>query len=306
MKVLVTGTSGQLVSSLIERAAPLRDVKLIAIGRPEFDLTQPIPMREAIVAARPGVIISAAAYTAVDRAEDEPALAHAVNVVGAACVAEAAAKLGVPVIHLSTDYVFSGDDRRPRREDDETRPRTFYGATKLEGERTVASITPHHIILRTSWVYSPFGNNFVKTMLRLAESRDTLTVVSDQYGSPTSALDLATAILEIATQPHKDRFGLYHLAGTGETNWSGFARHILAVSRANGGPSASVRDIASADYPTRARRPQDSRLCTDKFEKTFGRRLPAWQTSVETVVRRLLYAGQWPQIPESRQAMGSE
>ncbi|MQX93229.1 dTDP-4-dehydrorhamnose reductase [Sinorhizobium meliloti] len=291
MRVLATGTTGQLVTSLRAVAAGSRDVELFAIGRPEFDLTRPIPMREAIIAARPDIVISAAAYTSVDRAEDEPALARAVNVMGAACVAEAAASLDIPVIHLSSDYVFSGDDRTPRREDDETGPRTVYGATKLGGEEAVASITKRHIILRTSWLYSPFGTNFVKTMLRLASARERLSVVSDQYGNPTSALDVAAAILLIATQPRQDRFGTYHLTGTGESNWSGFARHVLAVSRLHGGPTAIVDDIATADYPTKAWRPRDSRLCTNKFAGTFGWRLPDWQTSTETVVARILASG---------------
>lgn len=291
MRVLATGTTGQLVTSLTEVASASRDVELIAIGRPEFDLTRPIPMREAIIAARPDIVISAAAYTSVDRAEEEPALARAVNVVGAACVAEAAARLDIPVIHLSTDYVFSGDNRTPCREDDKTGPRTVYGATKLEGEQAVASIAARHIILRTSWVYSPFGTNFVKTIMKLAAARERLSIVSDQYGNPTSALDLASAILLIATHPRQDRFGTYHLTGTGESNWSDFARHVLAVSRLHGGPSALVEDIATADYPTKARRPQDSRLCTNKFAGTFGWRLPDWHTSTDTVVARILASG---------------
>lgn len=306
MKVLATGTNGQVVTCLAEIAPRLGDVELITLGRPEFDLTNPIPLREAIVAARPDIVVSAAAYTAVDRAEDEPAPARAVNVVGAACVAEAAARLGVPLIHLSTDYVFSGDDPGPRKENDQTRPRTLYGATKLDGEKAVASITPYHVILRTSWVYSPFGTNFVRTILRLAKGREILSVVSDQYGNPTSALDLAAAILEIARSRKGDSFGVYHLAGTGETNWSDFARHILTVSRLNGGPFATVRDIASTDYPTRARRPQYSRLCTDKFERTFGWRLPPWQSSTELVVRRLLDPDRRLQSFASRLAAGGE
>ncbi|ASY65990.1 dTDP-4-dehydrorhamnose reductase (plasmid) [Sinorhizobium sojae CCBAU 05684] len=297
MRVLATGRAGQIVTSLMEVAAQRGDLELITIGRPEFDLTKPIPMRQAIIAARPDVVISTAAYTAVDRAEEEPALAHAVNVVGAALVAEAAASLCVPIVHLSTDYVFSGDDGGPRRETDETRPRTVYGSTKLEGERAVASITPQHVILRTSWVYSPFGTNFVKTIMRLAENRESLSIVADQYGNPTSALGLADAILRIAAELPRDRFGVYHLAGAGETNWSGFARHILNISRTYGGPFSVVREIASADYPTRARRPQDSRLCTDKFEQTFGWRLPAWQASTEAVVRRLLQMRQHSGVP---------
>ncbi|MDX0456673.1 dTDP-4-dehydrorhamnose reductase [Sinorhizobium medicae] len=306
MKVLATGTTGQVVTCLTEIAVRLGDVELITIGRPEFDLINPVPLREAIVAASPDVVVSAAAYTAVDRAEDEPARARAVNVAGAACVAEAAARLGVPLIHLSTDYVFSGDDPGPRKENDQTRPRTLYGASKLDGEKAVASITPRHVILRTSWVYSPFGTNFVRTILRLAKSREILSVVDDQHGNPTSALDLAAAILEIARSRKGDAFGVYHLAGTGGTNWSDFARHILAVSHLNGGPFATIRGIASADYPTRARRPQDSRLCTDKFEGIFGWCLPPWQDSTKLVVRRLLDPDLRLQSVARRPAAGGE
>jgi dTDP-4-dehydrorhamnose reductase len=206
-------------------------------------------------------------------------------------VAEAAARLGVPVIHLSTDYVFDGTKDGAYVETDPTAPLGVYGASKLAGEEAVATANPRHLILRTAWVYSPFGNNFVKTMLRLAASRDEISVVADQWGNPTSALDIAEAILHAAARLQTDRnfaaFGVYHLAGGGETNWSGFARHILDTSRAFGGPHASVRDIATSDYPTKARRPANSRLSSAKFAGVFGWQAPGWRVSAESVVRRL-------------------
>jgi len=304
MKIVVTGTQGQVACSLVERAARLPHVEVIALGRPDLDLTKPLSVRHAIAAAQPDLIVSAAAYTAVDRAEDERELAYVVNVIGAASVAEAASRLGVPVIHLSTDYVFSGDGDRAYHEDDQALPATVYGYTKLESEYAVASVTPRHIILRTSWVYSPFGINFVKTMLRLAGDRDTISVVSDQWGNPTSALDIADAILRIASLSLDENYGIYHLAGTGEINWSGFASHIFRTSRIAGGPFASVREISSADYPTKARRPFNSRLSTDKFEEVFGWRAPAWQDSVDMVIKRLIPAGRHDEFKTMRHGTG--
>lgn len=288
MKILVTGKNGQVVTSLVEAVADRDDIELVTVGRPDFDLTDPASVKQTILSEKPEIVVSAAAYTAVDRAEDERNLAYAINVTGAATVAEAAAVLRVPVIHLSTDYVFSGTDPYPYLEDDEAEPKTVYGYTKLRGERAVASVNPRHIILRTSWVYSPFGTNFVKTMLRIATERDRIGVVSDQWGNPTSALDLAFAILLIATHPGRHYSGIYHFSGTGETNWSGFATHIFNVSRAHGGPTADVDAILSSNYRTRAKRPAKSCLSSDKFERNFGWRSPDWQSSVETVVQRIL------------------
>lgn len=288
MRILVTGTRGQLVTSLVELAADMPDVSLVRVGRPGFDLLDPSSVRRAILAAKPDIVVSAAAYTAVDRAEDERDQAYQVNVVGAACVAEAAAALRVPVIHVSTDYVFSGESAHSYREGDEAEPKTVYGYTKLRGEHAVASANPRHIILRTSWVYSPFGTNFVRTMLRLAAERRVIAVVADQWGNPTSALDLAAAILLVATHPARDRYGIYHVAGEGETNWAGLARHVFRASADLGGPSAEVKDIATTEYRTKARRPLNSRLCCDRFERTFGWRAPPWQVSTDAVVRRIL------------------
>jgi len=291
VRLVVTGREGQVVSSLLE-AGPLAGVDVIAIGRPQLDLANPDTVIEAIAAARPDVVVSAAAYTAVDQAEDEPDLAFRVNAVGAGKVAQAAARLGVPVIHLSTDYVFDGSASGSYVETDATAPASVYGATKLAGEQAVAAANPRNLILRTAWVYSPFGKNFVKTMLRLAADRDEISVVADQWGNPTSALDIADAILHAAATLHRDKdfaaFGIYHLAGTGEANWSGFARHILDTSRVSGGPSARVRDITTTDYPTKARRPANSRLSSAKFASAFGWSAPDWRLSTEAVVRRVL------------------
>ncbi|WP_434721746.1 dTDP-4-dehydrorhamnose reductase [Mesorhizobium sp. RIZ17] len=291
MRLAVTGREGQVAASLVETARGSNGLEVVAVGRPELDLARPDTVFAALEAARPDIVVSAAAYTAVDQAEDEKELAFAVNATGAGKVAEAAARLGVPVIHLSTDYVFDGTKDGAYVETDPTAPLGVYGASKLAGEEAVAAANPRHLILRTAWVYSPFGNNFVKTMLRLAASRDEISVVADQWGNPTSALDIAEAILHAAARLQADRnfaaFGVYHLAGGGETNWSGFARHILDTSRAFGGPHASVRDIATADYPTKARRPQNSRLSSAKFEGVFGWKAPGWRVSVESVVRRL-------------------
>ena len=292
MKILVTGREGQVVQSLLEKAVQRPDLEVIALGRPELDLAKPDTVRSAIEAIKPDLVVSAAAYTAVDLAEDEQELAFAVNAIGAEAVAEAAKTCGVPIIHLSTDYVFAGDADEPYTETDVTGPRSVYGSSKLEGERLVTQANPKYIILRTAWVYSPFGKNFVKTMLKLAETRDALSVVSDQWGNPTSALDIADAIIQVADHlavtPDFSAYGVYHLVGTGDTNWSGFARAIFSESAELGGPTATVTDIATADYPTKAARPGNSRLSTAKFQRVFNWSALHWQSSLRDVVARLI------------------
>ncbi|MEN5297838.1 dTDP-4-dehydrorhamnose reductase [Brucella sp. TWI559] len=292
MKILVTGREGQVVQSLLEKAAQRPDLEMIALSRPELDLAKPDTVHRAIEAIKPDLVVSAAAYTAVDLAEDEPELALAVNAIGAQSVAEAAKACGAPVIHISTDYVFAGDADEPYVETDVTGSRSVYGSSKLEGEHLVAQTNPRHIILRTAWVYSPFGKNFVKTMLKLAETRDTLSVVSDQWGNPTSAVDIADAITQVADHlaatPDFSAFGVYHLVGTGDTNWSDFARAIFNESAKLGGPTASVIDIATSDYPTKAVRPANSRLSTAKFQKVFNWSAPHWQVSLRNVVAKLV------------------
>lgn len=290
MKIVVTGTTGQVVTSLLERgAAAGHDV--IAIGRPDLDLADPASVVRALSAATPDVLVSAAAYTAVDKAEGESDLAHAVNGTGPGAVAQAASALGVPLIHISTDYVFDGTLDRPYVESDPTGPTGVYGASKLAGERAVLDGHDNSAVLRVAWVYSPFGGNFVKTMLRLAGDRDELGVVGDQVGNPTSALAIADGIIKVATNMvangSPELRGIFHMTAPGEASWANFAQAIFTASAARGGPSASVRAIGTADYPTPATRPANSRLDCRKIAQAHGVTLPDWRTSLEDVMDRL-------------------
>lgn len=295
VRIVVTGREGQVARSLAERGA-LAGHEILRVGRPEFDLSADRDtILAAIEAARPDAVVSAAAYTAVDKAESEPDLAFAINQSGVGAVAEAAAKLGVPLVHLSTDYVFDGNKGSPYVEGDETRPTGVYGASKLAGEQAVLSEHPNSAVLRTAWVYSPFGANFVKTMLRLAGDRDEVGVVADQYGNPSSALDIADGILAVASNlsagDEADKRGIFHMTASGEASWADFAEAIFAVSAGGGGPSANVRRIGTADYPTPALRPANSRLDCSLIERVHGVRLPDWRDSLQIVVSRLAAAG---------------
>ncbi|MEL7687268.1 dTDP-4-dehydrorhamnose reductase [Citromicrobium bathyomarinum] len=289
MKILVTGREGQVARSLAERGSAH---ELVFAARPDFDLADAGSIARTIENARPDLVISAAAYTAVDQAEDEPELAMAINGEAPGHIGRAAASVGAPVVHLSTDYVFDGSGEHAWREEDPTGPIGVYGRTKLAGEQALAASGAAHAIVRTAWVYSPFGNNFVKTMLRLAESRDALNVVKDQYGNPTSALDIADALLAVAGRwqdaPGHGTNAVYHFAGTGSTNWADFARAIFDSSRKRGGPSCEVTGIPSSDYPTKAQRPANSRLDSAKFADTFGHAAPRWQESLDATVARLV------------------
>lgn len=292
MRIAVTGRTGQVVQSLLARAETA-GVTVIAVGRPELDLAQPESVQQALAAVKPDCVVNAAAYTAVDMAETEPELALRINGAGAGAVAAAAAALGVPLIQLSTDYVFDGMAPRPWRESDPTAPLGAYGRSKLAGEEAVMASAADWTILRTAWVYSPYGANFVKTMLRLAESRNEVGVVSDQLGSPTSALDLADAIIAVAkalvARPRDASLrGIFHAAGTGEASWADLAEIVFAASASLGGPSAAVRRIATLDYPTPARRPTNSRLDCSLLAERHGLQLPRWQESVQTCVATLL------------------
>jgi len=292
MRIAVTGRTGQVVQSLLAHAGAA-GVTVIPVGRPALDLAQPESVRQALAAASPDCVVNAAAYTAVDKAEAEPELAMRINGAGAGAVAAAAAALGVPLIQISTDYVFDGMMPRPWREDDPTAPLGAYGRSKLAGEDAVMASATDWTILRTAWVYSPYGGNFVKTMLRLAESRDEVGVVSDQLGSPTSALDLADAIIAVAkalvARPGDTALrGVFHAVGTGEASWADLAETVFAASAALGGPSATVRRIATSDYPTPAPRPTNSRLDCSLLAQRHGLRLPPWQESVQTCVVTLL------------------
>ena len=287
MRIAVTGKLGQVALSLAERAGP--DARVILLGRPEMDLAEPASIAATIAAARPDVVVNAAAYTAVDKAETERDLAFAVNGAGAGAVA-AAAKLAVPLIHLSTDYVFDGSKAAPYTEADPTAPLGVYGASKLAGEQAVLAAHPGAVICRTAWVYSPFGANFVKTMLRLADTRDELGVVADQIGNPTSAQDIADCVLALAGKLADQQAapGIFHMTGSGEASWADLAEAIFAASAAHGGPSAKVRRITTADYPTPAPRPANSRLDCSKLARTYGLSLPDWRPSLAAVVARLI------------------
>jgi len=289
--ILVLGGAGQLALSLKERAEA-QGLALRFAGRPDADLADADSLRATVARHRPESIVNAAAYTQVDGAEDDPALARRLNAEGPAALAEAAREAGARLIHVSTDYVFDGSGERPWAEEDRPNPQSVYGRTKLEGEEAVRAVCPAHVIVRTAWVYSPFGVNFVRTMLNLARARPSLAVVADQFGNPTSALDLADGLLTVLRAWDKEpELGLgstYHLAGQGATDWATFARAIFAISKARGGPSASVDSITSAEWPARAARPKNSRLETDRFAATFGYRAPPWGDSLPPVVERLL------------------
>jgi dTDP-4-dehydrorhamnose reductase len=290
MRIAVTGSKGQVATSLIERAEG--KVEIVALGRPAFDLADRAAVIACLDAARPDVVVNAAAYTAVDKAEAEEADAVRVNGDGAAHVAEAAVRLGVPLIHLSTDYVFDGALDRPYREDDTTAPTGAYGRSKLAGERAVAEGCEDSVILRTAWVYSPYGANFVRTMLRLNETRDEIGVVADQRGNPTSALDIADAVIAIAAKVKDDRSpalrGLFHMTGSGEATWADLAEAVFEQAAARGRRLTRVKRIATADYPTPARRPANSRLDNEKLARVYGFRLPEWRQSVAGCCDRLL------------------
>jgi dTDP-4-dehydrorhamnose reductase len=292
MRLVVTGTQGQVVRSLIERSET-HDFEIRAIGRPELDLADPDSIARALDVARADVVVNAAAYTAVDKAEAEEALATRINGTGAGLVATAARAMGAPIIHLSTDYVFDGTSDRPYREDDPPAPIGAYGRSKLAGEQAVAAAHPDHVILRTAWVYSPFGANFVKTMLRLGESRSQVRVVADQRGGPTSALDIADAVIAvaraIASAPDRRRLaGVFHMTGGGEASWAEFAARIFAEAEAHGRAPVEVVPIPTADYPTPARRPANSRLDGARLRETYGVVLPDWRPSLKSCVARLL------------------
>jgi dTDP-4-dehydrorhamnose reductase len=290
MRIAVTGRSGQVVRALIERAG--LDHAVIALGRPDMDLIDLPGIAPALERARPDLVVSAAAYTGVDRAESQSDLAFAVNGAGAGEVARAAYGLNVPLIHLSSDYVFDGTRDRPYVEGDATGPQGVYGRSKLVGEHAAEAAHPGAVILRTAWVYSPFGTNFVKTMLQLATTRDEVAVVADQIGNPTSAFDIADAVFAVARvlneEPARRMPGVFHMAGSGDASWADLAEAVFAASAAAGGPFARVRRIRTADYPTPAVRPVNSRLNCDTLARVYGVCLPDWRRSVAQVVSRLV------------------
>ena len=290
MRLLVTGNEGQLVRSLIERA-PHAGVEIVALGRPALDLAEPESLARALEAVAFDALVNAAAYTAVDTAESEEALATRINGESPGVLAGLAKARGVPFLQVSTEYVFDGDGERPYREDDPVGPVGAYGRSKLAGERAALAANSHATVLRTAWVYSPFGGNFVKTMLRLGETREEISVVADQHGNPSFAPDLADAILAIASQcGTRAGFGagIYHMTGSGEAVWADLAEAIFAEAERFGRKPVRVKRIASADYPTPAKRPKNSRLDNGRLRDVFGVTLPDWRESTRACVARLL------------------
>jgi dTDP-4-dehydrorhamnose reductase len=290
IRLLVTGKNGQVATSLIERASVHSGIEVAAAGRPELDFEQPETVRSAILALKPDIVVNAAAYTAVDKAESERDLAFAINRDGAQAAARAAAGLGIPFIQISTDYVYPGDKAAPYVETDATGPLGVYGHSKLAGEAAVRAAHPDPLIFRTSWVYSPFGANFAKTMLRVGRERELLRVVDDQHGNPTSALDIADSLLRIAPMIAGARAegGIYHLCGTGSTTWYGLAGFIFSESVKYGGPNPRVEPIPTSEYPTPARRPANSRMDNSAFARRFGFGLRPWTEAAAETVGRLL------------------
>jgi dTDP-4-dehydrorhamnose reductase len=290
--ILVFGAGGQLGSEVLALAAK-RERNAIGLQRAEADITDPAAVFSAIETKKPRLILNAAAYTAVDKAESEPEAARAVNVTGAENIAVAAAHFDVPIVHVSTDYVFDGSKTGAYNEQDMIRPLGIYGATKAEGEDKVRAANARHIILRTSWVFSRFGTNFLKTMLRLARERDALRVVADQRGCPTSTLDLAEALFAIddrlAAQDETARplWGTYHFAGTGVTTWHAFASTIIEAQAPITGRHPPVEPITTQDYPTPARRPANSELDSSLFISIFGYRAPDWAARTREAVASL-------------------
>ena len=296
MKILLLGKNGQIGWELQRSLAPLGD--LVALDRHSTDHCgdfSNLPGLAATVRAlRPDVIVNAAAHTAVDKAESEPDLARTVNALAPGLLAKEAAQLGALLVHYSTDYVFDGSGTRPWTEADAPAPLSVYGRTKREGEQLIQAAGPHHLILRTSWVYAARGGNFAKTMLRLAQERERLTVIDDQFGAPTGADLLADvtahAIRQLLQRPSDA--GLYHLVASGETSWHGYAKHVLAqAERAQAAIKLIANEVApvpTSAFPTPAQRPLNSRLDTAKLQATFGLRLPAWQHGVDRMLAEIL------------------
>jgi dTDP-4-dehydrorhamnose reductase len=288
--ILVTGGTGQLATAL---AAASRSV--VRVGRPEFDFDRPETLDAVFDAVGPSLVVNAAAYTAVDAAETDAAAAYRANSDGPARLAGLCGRAGVPLIHVSTDYVFDGTKGAPYTEDDPVCPEGVYGASKLAGEQAVLASGAQAIVLRTSWVHFHTGRNFVRTMLNAGKTRDRLTVVADQLGCPTSAGDLADAILAIAaclrSGNRAEYAGVFHAAGSGEATWFDLAQAVFEDAAAIGLPVPRVDPIATADWPTPAKRPADSRLDCARLERVFAVRLPHWRDGVRRTTAAIFAGG---------------
>jgi dTDP-4-dehydrorhamnose reductase len=287
--ILLFGAQGQLGRELVAAA---HQAKLEVHGprEEEIDIADPQAVGDAIARLRPDIVVNAAAYTDVDRAESETDLAWRVNAIGPEVIADSVGRAGIPLIHLSTDYVFDGTKSGPYAEDDPVAPIGAYGRSKAAGEVAVRQAAPRHLILRTAWLYGRHGGNFVKTVIRLAAEREEIGIVADQFGSPTSAADLAQAIVRVAPRllQAEAPYGTFHLAGDGATSWFGFAEKIVAEQAGITGRRPKVTPIATSEYPTAARRPLNSVLDCARFAETFGISLPSWQDSIGQVVASIL------------------
>lgn len=288
--ILVTGAGGQVGSELLARAGR-HGHEVQGLTRAELDISDAAAVSAAVAAAKPSLIVNAAAYTAVDKAEEEQDAAYAINRDGPAHLAAAAKAAGVPLIHISTDYVFDGSKDGPWTESDPVAPLGVYGSSKEAGEQAVRAALPEHVILRTSWVYAAHGGNFVKTMLRVGRERDALRVVADQFGAPTSAGDIADAVLTIATRLEggkRDGWGTYHFTAEGRTSWHGFAEAIFARAEKAWGRRPAVAAIPSSEYPTAAQRPENSVLDSTKILVAFDVPRRPWQDGLDEVLGILL------------------
>jgi dTDP-4-dehydrorhamnose reductase len=288
MKLLVLGSHGQIGHELCRLAWP-QNYQVAAFDRAEVDITQQQAVIAAVARERPHVIINAAAYTAVDRAETDAESAWAGNCSGPRHLAAACNAAGIPLIHLSTDYVFDGSKSGPYRDDDPVNPLGVYGGSKEAGDRAIREALSEHVILRTAWVYSAHGHNFVRTMLRLASDRPVLRVVADQIGSPTSAADIAQAIGVIVQRiaAGDTHWGTYHYAGDGAVTWHGFAEAIFDLAAPWRGPPPKVEAITTAEYPTPARRPANSVLDCSHIGEVFGIKPRPWREALAVVIREL-------------------
>jgi dTDP-4-dehydrorhamnose reductase len=288
--ILLFGAGGQLGRELTARANALGE-PLVALSRQDADISDPPAIARALDRAKATMVVNAAAYTKVDQAESEPEAAFAANETGAVVLAEACARAGLPLVHISTDYVFDGSKAGAYVEDDAVAPLGVYGRSKLAGEQAVRERNPRHVILRTAWVYGAYGQNFLKTMLRLAAERDELRVVADQRGSPTATADIAEAILHVGRKLRDAPWGTYHFAGSGETSWHGFAAHIVAAQAPFTGRRPPVTAIATADFPTKATRPRNSVLDSSRFATVFGYKAEPWDVATDRTVGQILSGG---------------
>lgn len=292
--ILIVGRNGQLARCLRDLAV-LRGVPAVALGRNELDLEVREAVNRTIAATAPSVIINTAAYTAVDQAESEVTRAFSINRDGAAVLADIAWQRNIPFVHLSTDYVFDGAKQGAYDETDVPAPLNAYGASKLAGEAAVLAAHPLATVIRSAWIYSPYGSNFVRTMLRLSQTRPTIKVVCDQHGNPTSAFELAAVLLQIAerslTDDRRKMAGIFHLAAEGAAAWHGFAEAIFDSLSRRGLQPPRLEAITTEEYPCAARRPLNSRLDSSKAERVFGIRLPVWRRSLETCLDQLVGEG---------------